>query len=322
MERRFRRLPDRFYFFGLLAILAALPRRAAYSLARKLGRSLERRHPETREAILENLRTLSLRETARDLRPLVRNCFEHIACEDLDAYYYPFWSPQNLATYFDVSGLRHLDRALDQGKGAILLTGHLGAVCAGMVALGVLGYPIRHVARDYRADASIEPAFRNFALAKIRWMESKMGRPLIYTHSGDTPNLARSVLKIKQALSNNQLVSMAIDVNPTWVNDAVSVSFLGRRCRLTSSLVRLAYDCQCPIIPYFNLRHSRSWFRHRLEVLPELELSGHLLSDVQCCADQLQTAIQGDLAQWFSWDSLGQYSDGAGDLRTDPPHSA
>ena len=137
-----------------------------------------------------------------------------------------------------------------------------------------------------------------------------MGRPLIYTHSGDTPNLARSVLKIKQALSNNQLVS-AIDVNPTWVNDAVSVSFLGRRCRLTSSLVRLAYDCQCPIIPYFNLRHSRSWFRHRLEVLPELELSGHLLSDVQCCADQLQTAIQGDLAQWFSWDSLGQYSDGS-----------
>ena len=247
-------------------------------------------------------------ETARDLRPLVRNCFEHIACEDLDAYYYPFWSSQNLASYFDVSGLRHLDRALDQGKGAILLTGHLGAVCAGMVALGVLGYPIRHVARDYRADTSIEPAFRNFALIKIRWMESKMGRPLIYAHSDDTPNLARSVLKIKQALSNNQLVSMAIDVDPTWVNDAVSVSFLGRRCRLTSSLVRLAYDCHCPIIPYFNLRHSRSWFRHRLEVLPELELSGHLLSDVQCCADQLQTAIQGDLAQWFSWDSLAQYS--------------
>ena len=280
MERRFRRLPDRFYFFGLLAVLAALPRRAAYSLARKLGRSLEKKHPETREAILENLRTLSLRETARDLRPLVRNCFEHIACEDLDAYYYPFWSSQNLASYFDVSGLRHLDRALDQGKGAILLTGHLGAVCAGMVALGVLGYPIRHVARDYRADTSIEPAFRNFALIKIRWMESKMGRPLIYAHSDDTPNLARSVLKIKQALSNNQLVSMAIDVDPTWVNDAVSVSFLGRRCRLTSSLVRLAYDCHCPIIPYFNLRHSRSWFRHRLEVLPELELSGP--SPVRC----------------------------------------
>ena len=313
MEKRFRRLPDRFYFFGLLAVLAALPRRAAYSLARKLGRSLERRHPETRKAILENLRTLSRRETARDLRPLVRNCFEHLACEDLDAYYYPFWSPQNLATYFDISGLRHLDRALDRGKGAILLTGHLGAVCAGMVALGVLGYPIRHVARDPRADTSIEPAFRNFALVKIRWMESKMGRPLIYAHRGDTPNLARAVLKIKQALSNNQLVSMAIDVNPTWVNDAVSVSFLGRRCRLTSSLVRLAYDCQCPIIPYFNFRHSPSWFRHRLEVLPELELSGHLLPDMQCCADQLQTAIQSDPAQWFSWDSLTQFADGDGD---------
>ena len=74
MERRFRRLPDRFYFFGLLAVLAALPRRAAYSLARKLGRSLEKKHPETREAILENLRTLSLRE--RKMSTTLRHFFE------------------------------------------------------------------------------------------------------------------------------------------------------------------------------------------------------------------------------------------------------
>ena len=108
-----------------------------------------------------------------------------------------------------------------------MLTGHLGPICAGMVALGVLGYPVHHVARDYRADTSIEPAFRDFALVKIRWMESKMGRPLIYAHSGDNPNLATTVLEIKKALSNNQLVSMAIDVTPSWVNDAVPVSFLG-----------------------------------------------------------------------------------------------
>ena len=163
MEMRFRRLPDRLYFFGLLAALAALPRGAAYSLARKVGQSLERKHPETRKAILESLGALAPRKTARDLHLVVRNCFEHVAFEDLDAYYYPFWSQRNLATYFDVSGLPHLDRALDQGKGAILLTGHLGAVCAGMVALGVLGYPIHHVARDHRSDTSIDAAFRDFA---------------------------------------------------------------------------------------------------------------------------------------------------------------
>ncbi len=306
-----RRLPDRFYFFGLLPALAALPRGLSYWLARRLGWALEKKHPQTRNVILKNFGALA--EARRAALPaLVRNCFEHLACEDLDTYYYPFWSPKNLAAYFDVSGRGHLDRALDQGKGAILLTGHLGPVCAGMVALGVLGYPVHHVARDYRADTSIEPAFRDFALVKIRWMESKMGRPLIYAHSGDTPNLARAVLEIKQALSNNQLVSMAIDVTPSWVNDTVPVSFLGGRYKFTSSLVRLAYDCQCPIIPYFDFRQSRSWFRHRLEILPQLELSGHLPSDVQCCADQLQTAIQKDPAQWFSWDSLTQFGADSG----------
>ena len=308
MERRLRRLPDRFYFFGLLVVLAALPRGTAYSLARKLGQSLERKHPETRKAILENLRTPALQENARDLPSVVRNCFEHLVCEDLDAYFYPFWSKRNLGTYFDVSGLQYLDRALDQGKGAILLTGHVGPVCAGMVGLGILGYPIHHVARDYRSDKSIEPAFRDFARLKVGWMESKMGHPLIDAHRDDNPNLVAAVLKIKQALSNNQLVSMAVDVNPTWVNDAVPVSFLGRRCRLTSSLVRLAYDCQCPIIPYFNLRHPRLWFRHRLEVLPRLELSGVVEEDVQRCADRLQEVIESDPAQWFSWDSLAAFA--------------
>ncbi len=308
VEKRLRRLPDQFYFFGLLVALAALPRRTAYRLARNLGQSLERRHPANRHAILNSLRALSPEATPGRLSLMARSCFEHIACEDLDSYYYPFWSGRNLDGYFDVSGLRHLDHALAQGKGAILLTGHLGAVCAGMVGLGILGYPIHHVARDYRSDKSIEPAFRSFALLKVGWMESKMGRPLIYAHSGDNPNLAAAVLRIKPALTNNELVSMAVDVNPTWVNDAIPVSFLGRRCRLTSSLVRLAYDCQCPIIPYFNLRHSRSWFRHRLEVLPELELSGDLQQDVQRCADQLQTVIHRDPAQWFSWDSLTQFA--------------
>ena len=300
-------MPDRFYFFGLLPALAALPRRPSYWLARRLGRALEKRHPQTRNLILKNFGAIAENQEAT-LPSLVRSCFEYLACEDLDAYYYPFWTRRNLDGYFEVSGLQHLDRALDQGRGAILLTGHLGAVGAGMVALGVLGYPIHHVSRDHRSDPSLEPAFRDFALVKLRWMESKMGRPLIYTNRGDTPNLAEAVLKIKQALSNNQLVSMAIDVTPAWVNDAVSVSFLGRRCQLTSSPVRLAYDCQCPIIPYFNLRHPRSGFRHRLGVLPELELSGHLQSDVQRCADQLQTAIQKDPAQWFSWDSLTRFA--------------
>ena len=301
------RLPDQLYFFGLLPALAALPRGPAYWLARRLGWALAKGHPQTRKILLENFSALPDNQKTA-LSSLVRDCFEHLACEDLDAYYYPFWSPKNLASYFDVSGREHLDLALDRGKGAILLTGHLGPVCAGMVALGILGYPVHHVARDYREETSIEPAFRDFALVKIRWMESKMGRPLIFAHRGDTPNSARAVLEIRQALASNQLVSMAMDVVPSWVNDAIAVSFLGGRYRFTSSLVRLAHACQCPVIPYFDFRDSHSWFRHRLEILPPLELSGQLEADVQRCADQLQSAIHKDPAQWFSWDSLTQFA--------------
>ncbi len=309
MERRFRHLPDRLYFFGLLAGLAALPRRPAYRLARRLGRRLERIHPQTREAILGNLRLMPGDEAALDPGSVVQSYFEHVACEDLDAYYYPFWNLRNLGAYFDLAGLAHLDEALSQGRGGILLTGHLGTVCAGMVALGVLGYPVRHVARDYGSDTAIEPAFRQFALLKLRWMESKMGRPLIYAHRGDNPNLASAVLEIKRALSANQLVSMALDVDPAWVNDSVPVRFLGRDCRLTSSLVRLAHECRSPIIPYFNIRQPESGFRHQLKVGPGLELSGRVDQDVQRCAQRLEAVIQQDPAQWFSWDSLSHFED-------------
>ena len=304
MELRFKHLPRRLYFFGLLAALATLPRKTAYKIARKLGHKLEESHPNTREKILQNLRLVLSKEKQMDIEKLARSYFEQVACEDLDAYYYPFWNRNNLANYFEISDLNHLDRALEHGRGAILLTGHIGTVCAGMVALGILGYPIRHVARDYMSDTTIEPMFRKFALIKLRWMESKMGFPLIYAHSGNNLNLAAAVLNIKRSLAKNQLVSMALDVNPLWVSDSVPVTFLEKKCRLTSSLVQLAHECQWPIIPYFSLRHPETFFRHRIEVRPQINLCGNLAHDVQSCVDELESVIRRYPSQWFSWDSL------------------
>ncbi|MFQ5741072.1 MAG: lysophospholipid acyltransferase family protein [Acidobacteriota bacterium] len=309
MEDRFRRLPDRFYFSGLLPALSLLPRRQGYFMARMLGRHFSRTHPIARERIVRSLcQAIGSKPPGfENCEVIARDFFENLSCEDLDAFYYPFWKEGNLHDYFAFEGLENLDRAEREGRGALLLTGHVGAVCAALVALGLKGYRVTHLAREYAGERSLPAPFRAYALKKVTWIESKIGRPLIYADARDRSGSSEAVLRIYQALLDNQMVSMAIDVHPEWVQDTATVTFLGRRARFATNLVRLAHRCQAPVIPYFIIRDRRDWWRHRLWVAPPLELTGNLDQDLQTCIDQLAETIRRHPEQWFSWDSLSHF---------------
>ena len=235
--------------------------------------------------------------------------FQHLTSEDLDAYYYLRWSKQKLDRVFSFGGLRHLDHALERGRGALLATGHFGAPCAALVGLGIRDYPVTHVSREYQRDPSIPSAFRAYSLAKVGKIEERIGRPLINAIGRDDLSPYRAVLEILKQLRRNQLVSMAIDVSPHLVGDRMNARFLGRSSRFTANLVRLATQTQTPIIPYFILRDRTDWSRFRVSVQPPILISGNLEEDLQTCVDRLEEVILRNPEQWFIWDSLTHFWD-------------
>ena len=240
----------------------------------------------------------------KDPEEVALTFFQHLTCEDLDAYYYLRWSREKLDQVFSFDGLQHLDDVLKRGRGALLATGHFGAPCAALVGLEIKGFPITHVSREYQSDPSIPLAFRAYSLAKLRRIEQRIGRPLINAIGQDDLPSYEAVLQILKQLRQNQLVSMAIDVSPNLVEDGMTARFLGRPSRFTSNLVRLATQSQTPIIPYFSQRDGRDWSRFRISLRPPILMSGSIQADLQVCVDHLEEVILQRPEQWFIWDSL------------------
>jgi KDO2-lipid IV(A) lauroyltransferase len=310
MEKRLKVAPDWLYFFGLLPAFALLPSQLGYRLVRTLGNQVAKVQETSRRHMIQNLNSVLPPERTEEVPLIAKRFFQVLTSEDLEGFYFPFWTKSNIDRFFTFEGLEHLQEALNSGRGALLLTGHIGCVCSALTALGLKGFPITHVARDYVNDSSIPSAFRAYGLRKIRWMESKMGRPVIRATSDDrlrSLSSASAVLQICRSLSSNQMVSMALDALPERVQETGTVMFLGRLSRFPTNTIHLAHQCRAPIIPYFAIRDRRQWSRQRIAIGPPITLTGDIQTDLQLCADRLDRVILEYPEQWFSWDSLGHF---------------
>lgn len=307
MEKRLRRFPDGFYFFTLLPLLSQLPISVAYRLAGRWGRRLFRSEDDTREIICRNVANLQNGRKWPSPESIAQSTFENLIYEDLDTYYYQTWCSENMHLFFEFEGLQHMERPARKSRGAILMTAHLGAPCAALVALGLKGFPITHVSREYADNQEIPPAFRRFALKKIGTIESKLGRPLVNAIGHRSLHGHRSSLEIIECLRNHHFVSMALDVNPNWVSKKMAVRFFGRTAHFSPIPVRLATYANVPVIPYFTVRDKDRPHCHTVVIQPPLSLSGNLEENLQEAVSRFEAVLNRYPDQWFSWDSLTHF---------------
>jgi lauroyl/myristoyl acyltransferase len=102
-----------------------------------------------RRRILEgNLSHIASQKTPAERRKLVRSTFRNFALCSIDFLKLPLMSKQEVADLVEIYGLENLDQALAGGKGAILVTGHLGTWDFAGAFLAALGYPIHAVVED------------------------------------------------------------------------------------------------------------------------------------------------------------------------------
>jgi lauroyl/myristoyl acyltransferase len=232
-------------------------------------------------------------------------------CEDLDTFYFPFLNEGNVDRYFAFSNLHFLDDALKQGKGALLFTGHFGSVCAPLVVLALKGYASYHLSRDSRFERGLNTAFRAHARLKTSFMSRKMGRELLYIKTDQQSyrqvSAAEATLLSYRLLSQNQTVSMAIDIPPGMAKGAEVVRFLGEDSLFPTGIVALAQKSGAPVIPFFVARDREDRSKQRLVLQEPVQISGDSRADLQRIVDRLSACIEQDPEQWFSWDCLSHF---------------
>lgn len=153
---------------------------------------------------------------------------------------------------FHVTGREYLDEALDEGKGAIIITGHTGNWEYGIAGLNSFGYPMNVIVKKLKA------VDNDFVFEKLR---GEKGVGFILKE--------KAVLNIRRALKKNKIVVMVIDQNSKR-SEGVFVDHFGKPASTYAAPFVLSNRFKCPVLPCFCHRDD-NFYDHHIEVFPEIK---------------------------------------------------
>jgi KDO2-lipid IV(A) lauroyltransferase len=231
-------------FFGWVGlttcslIISFLPESWLYSFAKNMSKLGARIAVKQRKIALEGL-TLAFgkEKTPEEIERIVQDCFTFLAKAGIELMFL-MERPRRLRERVQFVGIESLERALNAGKGVILVSAHFGNFPLMLSRLSLEGYKVGGIMRpmhDTRAEKMFEKKRR------------RMNIKTIYTQ----PRKACVDTTIR-SLANNEIVFIPIDQN--FGSGGVFVDFFGRKAATATGPVVLAQRTGAALIPCFIIR--------------------------------------------------------------------
>jgi len=193
--------------------------------------------------------------------------------------------------------LAPLTEVLKAGRGAIVVTPHLGNWDLGAAAIATCGRPVHAVADPFGPPAVDE---------LVRATRERLGVGVIPVG----PVSARAALR---ALRRNEVLLLACDIDKGGAG--VAVQFLGRQLVLPAGPASLALKTGAKLIPGYMRRRPDGRYESRLlDPLPDprpAEPSAQVAELTQAIASSFEEMIRSEPSQWFAFHSLDAPADRA-----------
>ena len=236
-------------------IVKALPMLVVITLARALGWFLRCAVRFRREVIVSNIQAAyGTRKSAQEIRQLIRDTYFHMMLLSLEILRLPGITREKiLEIVVTREGQEHLQKALERGKGAFILTGHVGNWELSGILLGKMGYSMHAVTKGVKSKSG------SSFLKMLRDDNGLIAIP--------RENAARRILSI---LRQNGVIAFMIDQNMIH-KEGVFVDFFGHPACTLPSLAILAARSGAPILPGYCYRDKDLRHYHGV-LLPEIEL--------------------------------------------------
>jgi len=283
-------------------ILARLaPRSILQHVAPLIGRVSYSRNGAAREALRGNLHEL----TGRNGRELDALCTANVANFSrmlADYFFCVSRDDSNLAAWVDDwRGVEHLETARARGKGAVLVTAHLGNWELGALLLARRGFPMTVVTLE-------EPS------SELTHWRDQLRRHFGIKTITVGPGHDFAFVEMLQALRRNELLAMLAD--RPYAGSGMPVHFCGRPTEFSCAPALLWEHTDAAVVPAFVLQerdgHYISFADAPLEFAHGPEPRAALKENTQRLATHFEAIIRHHPEQWFNyvpiWPSISSAS--------------
>jgi len=243
---------------GAISMARALPDAVAFGILPRFGEPIVRQVCGN-ATIADNLRRAFGGERSEaGIRHLVADYHRHVCHRLVETIRLGGWSRERVLETTEVVGLRYLEAARAEGKGVIIIGGHVGNWEIAGAALARRGLPIWAVGRVQRYGE---------LQAYLAAMRQEHGVGIIPT---DSPR------RCYRCLREQGLLALLIDVNPRA--GGLVVPFFGHPAACAPGPAVLALKTGAPVITMSaqRLRERARYghgYRHRVVIEPPLPIS-------------------------------------------------
>jgi KDO2-lipid IV(A) lauroyltransferase len=241
--------------------------------------------PIRKRVALENVRR-ALGDAA-PRHAIVRGCFANLTMFAAEALRLPDLTRELVEALVEVQGQEHLDAALALGRGAVVISAHMGNFDLLGCAEALRGQPVNVVYKDIRWKQA-----HNFFFAARR----RCGVTVIPPKGSE-----RQILR---ALRANQVVAFVIDQHMPK-HRGVACRFFGRYASTTPAPALFALKTGAVVVPALIRRVGYSG-RHVTQIFPPIameephaERADNLRHNMQRLNDWLEAEVQKTPEQWL-----------------------
>ncbi|UCG35151.1 MAG: lysophospholipid acyltransferase family protein [Candidatus Omnitrophota bacterium] len=205
-----------------------------------------------RHIALECLSVAFPKLSVRERKRIARHFFIFLAQGSFECLY--FLRKPKMLDNIRIEGKEHLDKALQNKRGVMMITGHLGNFPLLSMKLVQEGYPVHFVTRPMR-----DPKAGDY----LHTLRTAAGVKTIFSYPRK-----ECVNGIIQAMRNNEIVIIQMDQN--FGTGGVWVNFFGKLAATPVGPIVFALRTNASIVPAYIVRESMG--KHCVKILPQEEL--------------------------------------------------
>jgi len=271
-----------------LRCVGLLPQSASQAMGSVVGRVWHLLDVHHRRVVRANLRlAYGDEKSEEEIRRIGRDVFQNLGNLIFEIGWLMRLKPRHFGRHIQVTGWRHYHGAMKKGKGALVLTAHMGNWESLPVISGMSSYPVNIVYRPL----DWAPLNRFFEASRSRFG----GRMVSARRS------SRAMRKIVKRLYNGECVAMLMDQNVNYRKGVVA-DFFGRTVPTNGGMAIIARKTRSPVIPLFSVRTDKGFLLEFGEEIPFTD-TGDKTKDIEVNTQSYNDAIESFVrrypAQWF-----------------------